>query len=255
MDSGGHMQPIWQALFNLIRGRGSGGPDATIAVTVAAFAFIGVFTLAYILMKFFSLPDERATAVKQDAHGAIASPPQSATAHAPETRQEFVRALERTRPPLLKIYRTIMWVVVGVFVLGGIHFYMIATPGNELILVSLISFGVAFAIWARMSQFMKDEEELHSIVPGAQATDESKDASLWGVPLKISKTFSAGEPTVVKIESDAIKTASELLRGGSDMDMVCRQINPQYANWGSLQKRLFRKTMEMVLKAEAASGH
>jgi len=85
--------------------------------------------------------------------------------------------------------------------------------------------------------------------------NEPKDFSLFGLQLKISETVVEGEPTVIKLETDAIKTASALLRSGNDLDAVCRQINPEYAGWGTLQKQLFRKAMEAMLKAEAASGH
>src|SRR5436853_482417 len=113
------MQPIWQALIGLIHGQSSGGIDTTIALTVAVFAFISVFAVAYILMKFFSLPDERVGSVQPEMHGAITSSQQIITGEAPRTRQEFVRALERTKAPLLRIYRIVMHFGVGLFVLGG----------------------------------------------------------------------------------------------------------------------------------------
>jgi hypothetical protein len=34
------------------------------------------------------------------------------------------------------------------------------------------------------------------------------------------------------------------------MDSVCREINPDYASWGSLKQQMFRKAMEAVLKSE-----
>jgi len=247
------MQPIWQVWLNLVRGQGSGGADTTIAITVAAFAFISVFTAAYILIKFFSLRDERVGSVQPDS--TTASPTPGPIGHAPETRQDFVRALERTKAPLLMIYRAVMHIAVALFVIGGIYFFVIATPGNQLFLVSIMMFAVAFVIWAKMSRFMQDEKELSSITFDAKPMNEPKDFSLFGLPLKISETVVEGEPTVIKLETDAIKTASALLRSGNDLDAVCRQINPEYAGWGTLQKQLFRKAMEAMLKAEAASGH
>jgi hypothetical protein len=72
--------------------------------------------------------------------------------------------------------------------------------------------------------------------------------------VKISETVTVTEPTVVKMGNDEIKQAADLLRGGSDMDTVCRQINPDYAQWPKLQQRLFRMTLEKVLRSYADSS-
>jgi hypothetical protein len=67
--------------------------------------------------------------------------------------------------------------------------------------------------------------------------------------VKILETFTVGEPTVVKMGNDDLRKAADLLRAGADLDTICRQLNPEYAQWGALQQRLFRMTMEKVLKS------
>jgi hypothetical protein len=70
----------------------------------------------------------------------------------------------------------------------------------------------------------------------------------------ITEPVTVGEPTVVKMETNALQQAQDLLNGGKDMDAVCREINPEYAKWGSIQQQLFRKTLEAVLKSQRSTG-
>jgi len=59
------------------------------------------------------------------------------------------------------------------------------------------------------------------------------------------------EPMVVRMKSGALQKAQTLLATGKDMDSVCREINPEYASWGSLRQQMFQKAMEAVLKSQS----
>jgi hypothetical protein len=64
----------------------------------------------------------------------------------------------------------------------------------------------------------------------------------------IRRTLTTGEPLVVRLDNDAINKARLLLSTGKDLESVCRELEPGYGNWGSVQQRMFRKAMEKVLK-------
>ena len=58
------------------------------------------------------------------------------------------------------------------------------------------------------------------------------------------------EPMVVRLKGGALQRAQTLLATGKDMDSVCREINPEYASWGSLRQQIFQRAMEAVLKSQ-----
>ena len=59
------------------------------------------------------------------------------------------------------------------------------------------------------------------------------------------------EPMVVRMKAGALQKAQTLLATGKDMDSVCREINPEYASWGSPRQQMFQKAMEAVLKSQS----
>jgi len=59
------------------------------------------------------------------------------------------------------------------------------------------------------------------------------------------------EPMVVRMKAGALQKAQTLLATGKDMDSVCREINPEYASWGSVRQQMFQKAMEAVLKSQS----
>jgi hypothetical protein len=38
-------------------------------------------------------------------------------------------------------------------------------------------------------------------------------------------------PLVVKLDTDSIRRAHDLLSAGQDLESVCREIEPEYVNW------------------------
>jgi hypothetical protein len=61
---------------------------------------------------------------------------------------------------------------------------------------------------------------------------------------------SAKESLVIRLNKDALEKSRELLRAGADIESVCREIEPAYANWRIVQQQAFRRAIEMMLKAE-----
>jgi hypothetical protein len=65
---------------------------------------------------------------------------------------------------------------------------------------------------------------------------------------------SGGEPLVLKLDNDAIQKVRDLLSAGNDLDRVCREIEPAYANWGFVQQCAFKKAMELLLEVQQSAG-
>jgi hypothetical protein len=59
---------------------------------------------------------------------------------------------------------------------------------------------------------------------------------------------STSEPLVIKLDHDAVQKARSLLSTGSDMDSICREIEPAYGDWLAVQQHAFQKAVEALLK-------
>ncbi len=66
----------------------------------------------------------------------------------------------------------------------------------------------------------------------------------------ITRASSMAEPLVVRLGKDSIRRARDLLSAGQDLESVCREIEPAYANWRVPQQLGFRRAMETVLKTK-----
>ena len=73
----------------------------------------------------------------------------------------------------------------------------------------------------------------------------------FGIREGSSKFTAKEEPMVVRMKSGALQKAQTLLATGKDIDSVCREINPEYASWGSPRQQMFQKAMEAVLKSQS----
>jgi hypothetical protein len=71
-----------------------------------------------------------------------------------------------------------------------------------------------------------------------------------GASLALGVKASGGKSLVVRLNKDTVQKARELLRAGNDLESVCREIEPEYGNWRTLQQHAFRRAIEMVLSAE-----
>jgi hypothetical protein len=72
--------------------------------------------------------------------------------------------------------------------------------------------------------------------------------------VKISRTVTVREPLVVKLNNETVQKARALLSTGQDLESVCREIEPAYANWSFPQQQGFRRAMETVLKTQLGAG-
>ena len=162
----------------------------------------------------------------------VISPPGSG--QIPESRNEFIQSLENVKRTGSEIYKYLTYAVVAVLIVGGIYYASVATTANGLILVAVLLFGIAAIVFAQMERFQQ--------------------LMTWTPSINITKTVTMGEPTVVMMGIDAMRKAQDLITAGKDMDSVCREIEPEYANWGSVQQQVFRKMLEAVLKMDRSKG-
>jgi methanogenic corrinoid protein MtbC1 len=76
----------------------------------------------------------------------------------------------------------------------------------------------------------------------------------WKPSLNITKTLTMGEPTVVKMESNALRRAQDLLSAGKDMDSVCREINPDMRSGDQSSSSYSERRWNRYLSRNAPHG-
>lgn len=127
----------------------------------------------------------------------------------------------------LAAFRYLLVAIVGV-TLAGAFLSRLANPANGLVLIPIMFFAIAVAVVVQMGKFRR----LMTSAPS----------------INIRRTVTMGEPVLIKLDNDALQKGRDLLNAGNDLDTVCREIEPAYANWGFIEKEAFRKAMEMMLK-------
>lgn len=73
-----------------------------------------------------------------------------------------------------------------------------------------------------------------------------------GASLTLGVKSPARESLVVRVNKDVIQRARDLIGAGNDLESVCCEIEPGYANWQIAKQRAFRRAIEMMLTAEPA---
>jgi hypothetical protein len=171
---------------------------------------------------------------QSDADPIISSPssarpvilPQSSSpelqSHNDITRQNVARES-------LASYRSLVIAIVGITIAGA-FFSQLAKPGNGLALAPIMLFAFAVAIVGHMGklrQFMTSRPSIN-----------------------IRQKVIVGEPISIKLDNDALQKMRDLVSAGKDMDAVCRELEPAYANWGYIQQGAFRRALEIMLKRQ-----
>jgi hypothetical protein len=128
------------------------------------------------------------------------------------------------------------YIVLAVFAMtiAGALFTRLANPVNSLGLLPIVLIGFALVVLTKILRIRL----LPSVKPS----------------MKISRSLSIGEPLVVRLDRDSIQKARDLLNAGQDLESICHEIEPAYANWSFPQQQGFRKAMETVLKAKQGAG-
>ena len=140
----------------------------------------------------------------------------------------------RTRATLVGIYKGVLIAVGTVLFAAAAYAAMKATAANALPMLALLllcsALGVFWQAWRydRWSRDTSVEDVVDAFRP------------------EIS-TISV-EPKVGYLDNQAIARAQELMRQGAPLDTICREVNPEYGRWDSVQQQAFRTVMESVLK-------
>ena len=129
-------------------------------------------------------------------------------------------------------------------------------------LVLLVIFAVAIALYLVIKLLVNQARlNLSATVSLGNRMEQSGGLPAEGAPYKRTGRFgirggsikftAKEEPMVVRMKACALQKAQTLLATGKDMDSVCREINPEYASWGSHRQQMFQKAMEAVLKSQS----
>jgi hypothetical protein len=92
----------------------------------------------------------------------------------------------------------------------------LANPGNGLAVVPIMLFAPAVALVGHMGKFRQLMKS--------------------GPSINIGQKVVRHEPIFIKLDNDAIQKVRDSLSAGKDLDAVCREIEPAYANWGYIQQ-------------------
>jgi hypothetical protein len=138
------------------------------------------------------------------------------------------------RPSIFKhLPFVLIAIVVGVTVLAQVR-----TLPIGVFVITLVSF-------AGVATFVSQMHRLQRMSAGGFNRN---------VTLTINHRTVGGDPTVIKMDADALQRARGLISAGMNIDAVCREINPAYASWGMIEQGLFRKVIEAVIKQEGTGG-
>lgn len=244
------MEPLW----NLLTGGGAGPGEIgqLIALGACLFVFIGVFVPLLILIKALGARNRSGqpqstireglteTMFREELEQAMSQAkgetPQAAAQAQPESREQFVADLEKIKRTGLQIYSYLMYAIVAVLVGAAIYVALNATAANGLVLAAILLFALAGLVFVKMEEFL---QMLTSRAAGSPLS------------FTISRNVTIGKPTVLRMDQAALDSARDLMRAGKDLDSICRQVEPDYAGWGSLEQMMFRETMQAVLKSGA----
>jgi len=157
------------------------------------------------------------------------------------SRIEMTMSSQVTPGTAPDLFRSMIFAIVAI-ALAGVFLSRLRTP-NGVFLLPIIFIAIAFVL-VMAGQMSRRR---FSVTPSIRFGQELS----TGNPLVMK--VSAKDSLVVKLDKDAIQKARGLLSAGSDLDSVCREIEPAYANWGFLGQEAFRKALEILLKTQQAS--
>jgi|HubBroStandDraft_6_1064221.scaffolds.fasta_scaffold48160_2 hypothetical protein len=134
----------------------------------------------------------------------------------------------------LATYRYIVIAIIGITV-ACVFLSRRANPGNALAVVPFMLFVLAVALVGHMGKFRQLMKS--------------------GPSIDIGKKVIRHESIVIRLDNDAIQKVRDSLSAGQDLDAVCREIEPAYANWGYIQQEIFRKALDMMLKSQKPASN
>lgn len=130
-------------------------------------------------------------------------------------------------------FRHLFVAIVGITVAGAFLSHL-ANPASGLVLLPVILFAFAIAIVAQVGKLRQFMGSASSI--------------------EIKRTVMMKDPIIIKLGNDALRQARDRVSAGEDLDTICREIEPAYADWGTIRKEAFRKMMGMVLKQQPGAA-
>jgi hypothetical protein len=202
-------------------------------------------------------------------------------AWSPEDRRKFLRALDETESGLLVFYQYVLYfLIVGVTVAAVFLYRAVANDafrdflrlyGSILYLIFLAwAVGQLFVIRKRQSRaasgwnapspgdpkiamnFIKDPDTgarrfSFQFGSGPQSTGKPPKTMRFG----FSASSVADED---KLDDTAVAQAQVCMESGSSLDVICRQFNPRYKDWSSLQQQIYRGYLQGEIELRKLSA-
>ena len=137
---------------------------------------------------------------------------------------------------LRSFYKVAMTLVTLGFVAGALLAWLAATPGNGLLLVSLILGWAALMTGLSIGKYDRQDyaaETYREIVDEIAST--------------VQVATSLAEPEVRVMDGDAVARAKRMARDGKPLDEICRAVEPGYAAWSAPMQRAFQEVMRQVI--------
>jgi hypothetical protein len=115
---------------------------------------------------------------------------------------------------------------------------LVHAPLTALIFLIGAMFGVGLPLY----RMMRGSTDFRARVEGATETASGANAAL-------SIKSPHRESIVIRLDTNAVQKARDLIRAGANLDSVCREIDPDYASWQTGRQAVFQRAIEMMLKA------
>jgi hypothetical protein len=104
----------------------------------------------------------------------------------------------------------------------------------------MVAIAIILAVVVPLYKMMRASTDVRDLARDAMMANS-------GASLSLTAKGFAGKSLVVKLDKDTVQKARDLIRAGADLESVCHEIEPAYADWRTIQQQAFRRAIEMVL--------
>lgn len=152
------------------------------------------------------------------------------------------------------VYKWLMILVTCGFVIGAVAAWWVATPANQLLLVSGILAVLALITGLSISKYDRRDRRFEAL---GDVRDDIRESlrSLEIAPHGISKVmFGNGgisvnyaEPEVHKVDMAQLAEAKQMAADGKPIDDICRAIDPAHDRNDPVHQEAFRKLVQAMI--------
>jgi hypothetical protein len=137
------------------------------------------------------------------------------------------------------IYKIGMIVVTLMLIVGAVAAYWVATPGNQLLLISGIL--AILALMAGLSITKLDWQDQQARAYGQLGQDIRK-------LVKVSTRYEYAEPEVHRVDAAKLEDAKRMAANGAPIDDICRSVDPEHDRHDEPHQEAFRKLVRTMIE-------